>query len=68
VPRYRLYFMDEENHVGRALEFDCADDEEAILAIESHRDGHAMELWNRARRVKSLPAQAEASPSPSRTA
>lgn len=52
---YRLYFLDDLNHIRHAVEFECECDAEAIEAVEQHRDGRAMELWQRSRLVKKIP-------------
>ncbi|HEY3814075.1 MAG TPA: hypothetical protein VGL66_12690 [Caulobacteraceae bacterium] len=52
---YRLYFMSGDQ-IRRVIELDCKDDDDAIQTVEKHRDGHPMELWNRARLVQRFPA------------
>lgn len=49
---YRLYFTDNQGHIGHAIELDCRDDAHAIEMTEQHRDGRAMELWQRDRLVR----------------
>jgi hypothetical protein len=56
MPDYRLYFLDSDGHIKRAVELHCASDAEAIAAVEQHRDGRAMELWDRARVVRKFAA------------
>jgi hypothetical protein len=51
---YRLYFLDEHGHVSAAVELDCEDDAQAIRTAEKRGDGRAMELWQRARKVKAF--------------
>jgi hypothetical protein len=63
---YRLYFMDEQGHIRRALEFVCDDDAEAIQRAEQHVDGLDLELWQRDRVVAKLPGQPKQPTSPTR--
>jgi hypothetical protein len=53
---YRLYFLDAARHIRDVMELECEDDAQAIEAAEQLHDGRAMELWRRARIVKSFPA------------
>jgi hypothetical protein len=41
---YRLYYLNNDRHIVRAAEFECADDAEALLWAEEQRDEHLMEL------------------------
>lgn len=52
---YRLYFLDEEDHIIRANELECSSDEEAIVTAEQCRDGRDVELWQKARFIKKIP-------------
>jgi hypothetical protein len=56
VQGYRLYYLDPNGHVRHAVEIACDGDERALEAVEQHRDGRAMELWQQARRVMIFPA------------
>jgi hypothetical protein len=51
MPHYRLYFLRADNRVDRAVDLDCADDEEAINKASELRGPQAMELWQRTRLV-----------------
>ena len=53
---YRLYFLDHNGHIRRAVEMECESDDQAIDAVEQHRDARAMELWQQARKVKAFAA------------
>jgi hypothetical protein len=53
---YRLYFMDEQDHIAQAIELECEDDLKAIRAAEQHLDGREVELWRRARVVMRFPS------------
>ena len=44
MPRYRAYVLDEDGHVAGAVEFDCADDEEASERANELRYSD-VELW-----------------------
>ena len=50
---YRLYFMDRfSGHIDHFREFEAEGDDTAIEIANSWRNGHAMELWNRHRKLK----------------
>ena len=49
---YRVFFFDGAGHIERAHEFHADDDQAAIGIAEAWREGRAMELWQRNRRVK----------------
>ena len=48
---YRLYFLDKDDHVLRAVDLTCDDDGQATAASAEHRYTHAKELWGLARLV-----------------
>jgi hypothetical protein len=48
---YRLYFVDDRDHIRDAVDLDGVDDADAIVKAEEHADGRGMELWRRARVV-----------------
>lgn len=50
--QYRLYFLD-GGHITKSHEFIADNDEAAIKVAESWREGRAVELWCRNRKVKS---------------
>jgi hypothetical protein len=54
VPHYRLYFLRADNRVDRAVDLDCANDEEMIAKASELRGLQAMELWQGIRLVKRL--------------
>ena len=54
APRYRLYFLDREGRIRRAMDLDCDDDAEAVQAMEARDEGGGMELWEAARLVKKV--------------
>jgi len=56
---YRLYFLDEQGRINRALDLECADDEEAVSRVSEHRYQYGLELWEGARLVKRFPASEE---------
>jgi predicted phage tail protein len=53
---YRLYFLGREGRFTRAVQLQCASDEEALRAVTAHADGAPMELWQQARKVRSFAA------------
>lgn len=50
--QYRLYFLDGLGHIAKSHEFFADDDAAAIRIAEGWREGRAMELWSRDRKVK----------------
>lgn len=51
---YRLYLLNREGRIRRALEFECDTDEEAVSWMDEQDHPFGMELWQRARLVKRL--------------
>jgi hypothetical protein len=45
MPYYRLYYVDWENRISKAMDLDCSSDSEAIEKVTSVRYPHAIELW-----------------------
>jgi hypothetical protein len=48
---YRLYFLDANNHIQRALDLECEDDTHAIQQARAHVHPRGKELWQGARMV-----------------
>jgi hypothetical protein len=55
---YRLYILDANDHIGRAIELAAEDDSEAIALARDRLDGEAAELWNLGRKVRRFRAEA----------
>ena len=55
---YRLYFLDDNDRIRDAAEFECDGDAEALTQAESRSDGRAMELWSGARVVGKIARRA----------
>jgi hypothetical protein len=55
LPDFRLYYLDKRDRIVEARELECMDDDDAIRAVEAQRDGRAMELWRRDRRIRIFP-------------
>jgi hypothetical protein len=55
VSEYRLYFLNDDGHIERALDIECEDDEAAIQAVLIIGGDQPKELWQRGRRVISFP-------------
>jgi hypothetical protein len=51
VPAYRLYFVDSHKHITRFCELECESDEAVEQEARRRLDGHAIEIWDRAREV-----------------
>lgn len=56
---YRLYYLDDANHIRGVVEFVCRDDEEAAEQARSRADGRVMELWSRDRLVQRFERRSE---------
>jgi len=56
MAHYRLYVLDDEGHIRRGIDLECADDEEAVTRAAHLADGCAVEVWEKTRRVRRLPA------------
>lgn len=51
---YRLYFVDRNGHIGRAMEFEARSDDEALAFVDEVAPSERVELWNQARLVARL--------------
>jgi hypothetical protein len=51
MPHYRVYLLDESSQLKAAVNFDCADDDEAIEHTK-RLAAHEVELWRLAEQVK----------------
>ena len=49
---YRLGFLERNDDVDLAREFEAENDKAAIKISERWREGHRMELWQRDRKVE----------------
>jgi hypothetical protein len=49
VSAYRVYFLNFDGRIVRALELACDTDEEAVEQARILADGQPVELWDRAR-------------------
>ena len=56
MAEYRLYFLNPDGRIWRAIEFECRDDKHAIETVAEHCDGTPMELWQFDRLVESVKA------------
>lgn len=56
---YRLYFLDDANHIRGVVEFTCEDDAAALDRAAGHADGRRMELWSRDRLVRKFERRTE---------
>jgi hypothetical protein len=48
---YRAYIVGPDGHIQRRIDLFCADDDEAKERAKAMVDGHAIELWQEARKV-----------------
>ena len=52
MPEYRIYTLEKDNRIaGPPDEIDCADDQAAVQEAKKVLDGHAIEVWEKARFV-----------------
>lgn len=49
---YRLYFFSSRDKIARAMDMECADDDEAVRCVADHPHKFGLELWQGARRVR----------------
>lgn len=56
---YRLYFLDDANHIRGVVEFACADDVQAVGRAADYADGRRMELWSRDRLLRKFERRTE---------
>lgn len=54
---YRLFCLDQSNHITARYDFDADDDGAAIAFAKSRFPESACEIWELGRRVALLPAQ-----------
>ncbi len=54
-PAYRAYILDSDRRIRLAHELACETDEQAIAAAQAYVDGHAVELWDKSRRIAYFP-------------
>ena len=54
MSHYRLYLLNEGDHIVRGLDLSCRDDLDAKLAAELFRASSAVELWQGQRLVAQL--------------
>jgi hypothetical protein len=54
-PAYRAYTLNRDGHIKLAHPLACETDEQAIAAAQQYVDGHAVELWDRSRKIALFP-------------
>jgi hypothetical protein len=59
VQQYRIYFVRSGGHITGAEDFEAANDVEAVRKTEKSIGVLAIELWERGRFVKKLPAESQ---------
>ena len=64
MAEYRLYHVGRNGRLSRAHDLVCADDAEAIRVAAQHAKGLDLELWDRGRLVKRIPAHPPGSARP----
>lgn len=56
MPEYKLYRLDRNGRIASRVEFEAADDREAIIGARARVPDTASELWCNTRKVAVLPA------------
>jgi hypothetical protein len=51
MPDYSVYILNSAGHFINFVALDCADDDDAEKQARQLVDGHAVELWQRARKI-----------------
>lgn len=51
---YRVYFLDSQDHIRAAREFEAETDEAALRTAREFASGQVVELWNRKRFIGRL--------------
>jgi hypothetical protein len=54
MAEYRAYIMTDDDHIIRAINLDCKDDDAAKEQAKQLVDGHDVELWQLGRKVAIL--------------
>jgi hypothetical protein len=62
VGGYRAYFLDDTGHIVKARDLALNDDAEALAAAKQLVNGHAVEIWERDRKVAFFKAMSSAIP------
>ena len=55
TPAYRAYVIGPDGRIKRAHELYCKSDDDAVTAARQYVDGHAVEVWDKGRKVALLP-------------
>ncbi len=64
MTHYRLYFLNRDDHIRQAVSLECLDDAAAIQAVDGHRNGGALELWEGVRQVARIEPDQGPAPRP----
>ena len=59
MAEYRVYILDQDGHVSRAIGFVCPDDEAAKKYARQFVDGHDVELWHGDRQIATFDCEPE---------
>ncbi len=52
---YRVYFLDDDNHIRGVAEVTAETDEAALEEAQEYREGRALELWTGPRFAAKIP-------------
>jgi hypothetical protein len=59
IAEYRVYILDQDGHVSRAIGFVCPDDEAAKKYARQFVGGHDVELWHGDRKIATFDCEPE---------
>lgn len=59
MPQYRVHLLGQDGHFINGVILDRANDAAAIEAAKKYADGYDIEVWDRSRRVATLPGKRE---------
>lgn len=51
MKEYQVYILHEDGHIKSRTDLSCENDEEAKKRAQQLVDGHAIELWQQARKI-----------------
>jgi hypothetical protein len=54
LAEYRVYIVGSDGHFQKSVPLDCADDDAAMEQAKKLAESHAVELWQRDRKIAAL--------------
>ena len=59
MPQYRVHLLGQDGRFINGVILDCVDDTAAIEAAKKYADGYDIEVWDRNRKVGTIPVKME---------